>query len=274
MTYKINKTFALSGAQGDARKAKNNVIVLHDVGNMGTTGKANASYARDNWGNAYVQFFIDGDTVYQVGEPGYVAYGAFDWANENSPVQIEIDNQTDPAKFKKSYATFIALTRDMAKKYDIDLDLDTKHDYGIKTHKWVSDNKTGNHQDPYAYLAKMGISKAQLAKDLKNGVGSSAKPNKPSAPSKPNKPSVSTGIKWIAQKGTFKLNSNLPLTKDASGKGALIANIGKGQSIDYNAYGIGNGYVWIRQPRGNGYGYMATGNAANGKRKDYWGSFK
>ncbi|WP_462297573.1 hypothetical protein [Dellaglioa sp. BT-FLS60] len=72
-------------------------------------------------------------------------------------------------------------------------------------------------------------------------MDSSSKPNKssaPSAPSAPNKPSVSTGIKWIAQKETFKLNSSLPLTKDASGKGALIANIGKGQSIDYNACGI------------------------------------
>lgn len=182
MTYKIDKTFALSGAQGDARKAKNDVIILHDVGNIGSTGRNNANYTKNGktydsngnpipaWQNAYVHFFIDGDIVYQVGTPGYVAWGAMDWANLHAPVQIEIDNQTDSAKFKKSYATFIALARDMAKKYDIDLDLDLKNDYGIKTHKWVSDNKAGDHQDPYAYLAKMGISKAQLAKDLKNGI--------------------------------------------------------------------------------------------------------
>lgn len=48
---------------------------------------------------------------------------------------------------------------------------------------------------------------------------------------------------------------------------------GAGQAIKYNAYMIDNNYAWICQPRGSGYGYMATGNAKNGKRVDYWGSF-
>lgn len=86
-------------------------------------------------------------------------------------------------------------------------------------------------------------------------------------------PAPSTG-KWISEKATFIPNQTLPLTADASGNGALIANIGAGQAINYDAYMIDSKYVWIRQPRGNGYGYMATGNAKNGKRVDYWGSFK
>lgn len=170
MGYKISKEFALSGSEGSSQKAKKNVIILHDVGNLGTNGRNNASYMSRTWNNAYTHFVIDGDTAYQVGEPAYVAWGALDWGNRNAVVQIEIDNSTDKAHFKKSYTTYINLTRDMAKKYDIDLDLDLNNNYGIKTHKWVSDNKAGDHQDPYAYLAKMGISKAQLAKDLKNGI--------------------------------------------------------------------------------------------------------
>lgn len=170
MGYKISKEFALSGSEGSSQKAKKNVIILHDVGNLGTNGRNNASYMSRTWNNAYTHFVIDGDTAYQVGEPGYVAWGALDWGNNNAPVQIEIDNSTDKEHFKKSYATYIQLTRDMAKEYDIDLDLDTSHDWGIKSHKWISDNKAGDHQDPYGYLAKMGITKAQLAKDLKNGV--------------------------------------------------------------------------------------------------------
>lgn len=86
-------------------------------------------------------------------------------------------------------------------------------------------------------------------------------------------PAPSTG-KWISEKATFIPNRTLPLTVDASGHGGLIANIGVGQAINYDAYMIDGNYVWIRQPRGNGYGYMATGNAKNGKRVDYWGSFK
>lgn len=79
---------------------------------------------------------------------------------------------------------------------------------------------------------------------------------------------------WIKQNGTFTLGQNLPLTADASGKGRLIANISKGQAIKYDAFMHSGGYVWIRQKRGNGYGYMATGYSKNGVRQDYWGTFK
>lgn len=94
-----------------------------------------------------------------------------------------------------------------------------------------------------------------------------------SAP-KPSAPAPSNTGKWVAEKATFIPNRTLPLTVDASGHGGLIANIGAGQAISYDAYMIDANYVWIRQPRSNGYGYMATGNAKNGKRVDYWGSFK
>lgn len=187
MGYKINRSLMLSGNQGDSRKAKKNIIVLHDVGNPGTSGLNNAKNAKNNYtpGREYVTFYIDGETVYEVGTEGYVAWGAGSWANDNAVVQIEIDNSKDKNHFKKSYKTFIDLTRDMAKKYDIDLDLDLNNDWGIKSHKWISDNKWGDHQDPYDYLKSMGISKAQLAKDLKNGISS--------APSTPNKPSSGYG---------------------------------------------------------------------------------
>lgn len=80
---------------------------------------------------------------------------------------------------------------------------------------------------------------------------------------------------WIAQNGKFTLGQALPLTVDDSGKGKLIATLPKNSVVAYNAYRIDqNGYVWIRQKRDNGYGYMATGNSKNGKRVDYWGTFK
>lgn len=91
---------------------------------------------------------------------------------------------------------------------------------------------------------------------------------------KPTTPTPSNTGKWIAENGTFIPNITLPLTVDASGNGALIANIGAGNAIKYDAYMIDSNYVWIRQPRANGYGYMATGYAKNGKRVDYWGTFR
>ena len=241
MGYKISKEFALSGSEGSSQKAKKNVIILHDVGNLGTNGRNNASYMSRTWNNAYTHFVIDGDTAYQVGEPGYVAWGALDWGNRNAVVQIEIDNSTDKAHFKKSYTTYINLTRDMAKKYDIDLDLDLNNNYGIKTHKWITDNKAGDHQDPYGYLSKMGISKAQLAKDLKNGISS--------APSTPNKlssgygnASVGNNVKVASFASKYATGQTIPKFVKGS-KYKVMQKTKKPQSKSTYRYLLGKGGV-------------------------------
>lgn len=357
-----DRTFMLGTGQGSSQKASNQYIILHDTANDDNQGdnsaKNEASFMHNNWQNAYTHAIAGWDRVYLVGEAGYVAYGAGNVANSRSPFQIELSHYSDPAKQRASYINYINAVREYANKFGIPLTLDGSGN-GIKTHKWVSDNIWGDHQDPYGYLARIGISKAQLAHDLANGVGGTAPTPSPApTPSKPTptpnqsgfkyaigtkvtfggvftssdqaskanpnngytpanrlarnsgtitrqlktngistylidngfgwindgdvssgssapapSPAPSTG-KWIAQKATFIPNTTLPLTVDASGNGALIANIGAGQAINYDAYMIDGRYVWIRQPRGNGYGYMATGNAKNGKRVDYWGSFK
>jgi N-acetylmuramoyl-L-alanine amidase len=56
----------------------------------------------------------------------------------------------------------------MAGKYNIPLTLDqgragTK---GIKSHRWVSQHIWGDHQDPYEYLARFGVTKQELVDDL------------------------------------------------------------------------------------------------------------
>ncbi|MBD9707664.1 MULTISPECIES: peptidoglycan amidohydrolase family protein [Enterococcus] len=83
---------------------------------------------------------------------------------------------------------------------------------------------------------------------------------------------LSTG--WIAEKGHFKLNAAIKLRKGPSTNDGEIATISAGSVIIYDAYKIDpNGYVWIRQKRGDGYGYMATGRSKNGRRIDCWGRF-
>ncbi|MBO1087227.1 hypothetical protein FQT10_13435 [Enterococcus mundtii] len=113
-----------------------------------------------------------------------------------------------------------------------------------------------------------------LSQDVVGGYGND-KVGKPAAKPQPKPQPKPAGVQWIAEKGKFYPNQSLPLTVDASGKGSLIANIGKGSYVEYNAFAHTNGYVWIRQPRAGGkYGYMATGRSANGKRQDVWGTFK
>jgi len=274
MAYTIDKSFALASKEGASKKASNKYLILHSTANVGASAKNNAAYEKRTWNTAYVHFIAGDGVVYQVGTPGYVAWGAGPRVNGLSPVQIEMEESADVAKQRRIYNTYIELARNMAKKYGIPLTLDTAGN-GVKTHNWVSHNLGGtDHSDPYGALKRIGVDKTQLAKDIANGAGSSVA-TKP-AVSKPAA-TQSTGIKWIAQTGTFTITDPAGIklrSGSASVKSPLLAVLKKGSVVKYNAYGYSGGYVWIRQPRANGYGYLPTGNANGNKRTSYWGTFK
>lgn len=88
----------------------------------------------------------------------------------------------------------------------------------------------------------------------------------------PQKPSESGA--WIPENGTFTSNTAINLRAEANTAGKVISLMSAGSKIKYDAYKIdSNGYVWIRQPRSGGYGYLATGESRNGERINYWGAF-
>jgi N-acetylmuramoyl-L-alanine amidase len=167
----INKQYALAVGEGDSRKAQNTYGILHDVGNPNSTARNNANYLKNHYNDAYVTHVVGAEGIFEVGTPGYVSWGALN-ANPYAPFQIELENTDNQADFEKGYKNYIALAREMAGEYGIPLTLDVggAGTPGIKSHKWVSDNIGGDHQDPYAYLASHGISKEQLARDLANGI--------------------------------------------------------------------------------------------------------
>ncbi|MDZ4627060.1 GH25 family lysozyme [Bacillus cereus] len=80
---------------------------------------------------------------------------------------------------------------------------------------------------------------------------------------------------WFTkQEGVFTLDRTIYL-RDKPRDGNIIATLNKGDNVTYDAYGYEkDGYVWIRQPRSNGYGYIATGETSNEQRVSSWGSFK
>lgn len=175
MSYTINKEFALGANEGSSQVANRLYIILHDVG-AESGARANAAYFKNNIAAevAYTAFVVgDGGQVYQVGEPGYVQWGAGAVANANSPVQIELGHTSDPETFKKDYAVYIELARDMAAQYGIPNSLDAggAGTPGIKSHLWVTQHIWGDHTDPYGYLSRWGITKEKLAADLENGKG-------------------------------------------------------------------------------------------------------
>lgn len=84
------------------------------------------------------------------------------------------------------------------------------------------------------------------------------------------------GVTWYKENGTFTVTADggIVLRWGATTNSSVIGVLKKGAEVKYDAFCYSGGYVWIRQPRSNGYGYLPTGNADNGKRKDYWGTFK
>ncbi|MDL2061116.1 GH25 family lysozyme [Lactiplantibacillus paraplantarum] len=79
------------------------------------------------------------------------------------------------------------------------------------------------------------------------------------APSKP-KPA---GPKWVKEQKTYTLKTAVKLRTGASTASSVIAVLPAGSTIKTDQAIIQGGYRWVRQPRPNGYAYMATGPANN-----------
>lgn len=79
------------------------------------------------------------------------------------------------------------------------------------------------------------------------------------------------GVVWHEEKATFTLNTAINLRWGATTKSALIATLPAGSEVNYDAWAKSGGYIWIRQPRGNGqYGYLVCRDS-NGQA---FGTFK
>lgn len=256
---KYDTTYALSSNAGSSARATAQYIILHDTGNAKNTGvnsaKNEAEYMRGHWNSAYTHAIAGWDRVYLVGEPGYVAYGAGSPANERSPFQIELARYADHSKAIMAYKNWIAAAVEYADKYGIPRTLDGSGK-GIKTHKWVTDNLWGDHVDPYAYLASIGISKQQLAKDLKAGK-STSKPatvkqvaDRPTVKTNPATVNVyyslhQQGVGWLDEVKNFGSGSN-GFAGNPNHKHDLVSMRVDSGMLKYQVHVVGGGWLgWV-----------------------------
>lgn len=79
------------------------------------------------------------------------------------------------------------------------------------------------------------------------------------------------GDVWHSERGTFTANTWLNLRWGARTNSSRIALLGPGSTVKYDAWSSHDGYVWVRQPRQNGYGYVVVRNAVTHQA---YGSFK
>lgn len=247
--YSVNNTYQLGVNEGSNQRTNNRLVIAHETGTYAPAVN-NAAYMKRTWNTnyAYTQYVVgDGGKVYRVGADGYVSWGAGTWGNANAPVQVELARTTNDAQFKVDYAVYVNLLRDSANKFGISTDLDTG--YGIVTHKWITDNVWGDHQDPYGYLASHGITKAQFAQDLKtglpeNGSGTNTTPINPVKPT-PNE--------W-AENWHFT-NGNQPIQARLNTPSLSAVRAGKlpaHTTIYYDRVAVRDGYVWCHWTTNNG----------------------
>lgn len=274
----INKTYALGDGEGSIYKTSpNRYLILHETATEAPAVN-NASFEHRTWNSngAYVHFIVgDGGAVYQVGEPGYVAWGAGQVANSQAPVQIELARTRNADQFKKDYAAYIELARSMADQYGIPKTLDAggAGTPGVKTHKWVTDHIWGDHTDPVqSYLQPYwGITQQQLANDVANGVGSVA-------PSKqPPKGAVSGGSTFpgfTPEQGAFTVGDQPILVR--VGQPGIYAPRGNylqpGDKIFYDGYKNQDGLVWVHYTGYSGDDLFLPTHPS-GTANNLWGTF-
>lgn len=79
------------------------------------------------------------------------------------------------------------------------------------------------------------------------------------------------GAVWHSENGKFVSDTALHLRWGALPSASTIAVLPAGSVINYDAWSRGNDFVYVRQPRGNGYGYVAVRNA---KTSEAYGKFE
>ncbi|KGR83189.1 N-acetylmuramoyl L-alalanine amidase [Lysinibacillus boronitolerans JCM 21713 = 10a = NBRC 103108] len=150
-------------------------VIAHESGNPNNCGpnalENEIAYMNRNKAKAFTSHWVGGGgRIVQIAPVNRVQYGCGPKGNPLSYAQVELARTNDKEQFKKDYAAYIWLLRELAKEAGIPVVLDGAGN-GIKSHRWITDNLKGTtHRDPYDYLASMGISEAQFKLDILNGL--------------------------------------------------------------------------------------------------------
>lgn len=221
--------------------AGKNFIVAHDTANDNSTIDGEVSYMSRNWNNAFVTHFVGGGgRVVQVASVGYVSWGCGGIGNSYAYAQVELCHTSSRTQFNKDYAVYCQLLADLAKQAGIPVTLDTgsrTSDRGIKTHDWIT-KKLGktSHTDPYGYLSRWGISKAQFEKDLK-AAASGSSGSSSSSSSASSKKSIQVGDKVKVVDSIYKDSAGNGRSKKNGSMTAYVEAIKSGVNKPYRLEG-------------------------------------
>ena len=166
-------------------------IHAHSTGNPSSTAQNEADYMnRKDLSSGFFTHVVGNGRIIQT---AITNRGAWDvggsWNNKTYAAVELIESHKTQAEFDRDYKLYVELLRQLAKENGIPIQVDCGVE-GINTHYYCTYNQPGNksdHIDPYPYLKKWGISKAQFKKDVENGETGEI----PSSPNISNPPTPS-----------------------------------------------------------------------------------
>ncbi|HDY9838080.1 TPA: glucosaminidase domain-containing protein [Staphylococcus aureus] len=178
-------------------------IVVHDTANDRSTINGEISYMKNNYQNAFVHAFVDGDRIIETAPTDYLSWGVGAVGNPRF-INVEIVHTHDYASFARSMNNYADYAATQLQYYGLKPDSAEYDGKGtVWTHYAVSKYLGGtDHADPHGYLRSHNYSYDQLY-DLINekylikmgkvapwGTQSTTTPTTPSKPSTPSTPST------------------------------------------------------------------------------------
>ncbi|OAX75179.1 lysin [Lactiplantibacillus plantarum] len=143
--------------------------------------------------------------------------------------------------------------------------------YVMSGQKWYTNNNAWQWSGAARFrISYGGFDVSQLYTDYYTaGQKSTVKPTDPDAVNDNNQEAnkntskPSNSVKWVKESKNYTLKTAVKLRTGTSTASSVIAILPAGTTVKTDQAIIQNGYRWVRQPRFNGYGYLATGPASN-----------
>ncbi|HDC7750319.1 TPA: glucosaminidase domain-containing protein [Staphylococcus aureus] len=194
-------------------------IVVHDTANDRSTINGEISYMKNNYQNAFVHAFVDGDRIIETAPTDYLSWGVGAVGNPRF-INVEIVHTHDYASFARSMNNYADYAATQLQYYGLKPDSAEYDGNGtVWTHYAVSKYLGGtDHADPHGYLRSHNYSYDQLY-DLINekylikmgkvapwGTQSTTTPTTPSKPSTPSTPSTGK-LTVAANNGVAQINA-------------------------------------------------------------------
>lgn len=248
-------------------------IVVHDTANDRSTINGEISYMKNNYQNAFVHAFVDGDRIIETAPTDYLSWGVGAVGNPRF-INVEIVHTHDYASFARSMNNYADYAATQLQYYGLKPDSAEYDGNGtVWTHYAVSKYLGGtDHADPHGYLRSHNYSYDQLY-DLINekylikmgkvapwGTQPTTTPTTPSKPSTPSTPSTGK-LTVAANNGVAQIkptNSGLYTTVyDKTGKAtnevqktfavSKTATLGNQKFYLVQDYNSGNKFGWVKE---------------------------